>query len=91
MELPSGSGDAPIMLPAPVTPTEGQPRIMYVYVNGRPGELAGQCGRKRGSKWVYDITKGPCGECAECVRRLNKGMVLRTKACQDLQGQDSCS
>ena len=56
---------------------------MYVYYSGIPSEHARQCGRKRGSKWVYDLAKGPCGECTECIRRKEKGMALRSKACLD--------
>ena len=91
--MPSGSSDAPVILPAelapespyfepaPFTPEEGQPRVVYVYLNGRSAQQARQPGRKRGSKWIYELTTGPCGECPECTRRLQVGMVLRSKAC----------
>ena len=71
MELPSGSGDAPVMIPE-----DDLPHFV-------PFEPANEVGRKRGSKWIYDLAKGPCGECPECTRRLQKGMVLRSKVCQD--------
>ena len=67
MELPSGSGDAPVVVPECYLP--------FFLPFERP-----EVGRKRGSKWVYDLAKGPCGECSECTRRLGRGMVLRSKA-----------
>ena len=68
MELPSGSGDAPVVVPECFLP------FFMPFERPEPG-------RKRGSKWVYNLAQGPCGECSECTRRLGRGMVLRSKAC----------
>ena len=69
MELPSGSGDAPVMIPENDLP-------FFV-----PFEPAHECGRKRGSKWIYDLSKGPCGECAEWTFGILAASVLGQLLC----------